>query len=113
MCINDLWEEWEECPDDSADFFRFALDRLIKSQPRRSNLAQGAALWLIYAKFPITIDELQYGIAVDREEGTLKFESDRIVPDHHLLTVCCGFVRLPFDKETRLVKFIRQYNPLS
>ncbi|KIN08971.1 hypothetical protein OIDMADRAFT_70903, partial [Oidiodendron maius Zn] len=79
-----------------------AMQRIESQNDDDKQLAKQVLYWISYALRPLTVEELQYALAV--EPGESKLDEDNI-PDEELLTsLCAGLVIV--DKESSIIRLV-------
>ena len=64
--------------------------------------AKHALTWLFYALWPLSIEALQYAIAIDPE--TFKFKPELLSDNDTLISLCCSLITVePESKQVQLV----------
>ncbi|TFK21252.1 hypothetical protein FA15DRAFT_672753 [Coprinopsis marcescibilis] len=66
------------------------------------HLALQALTWLVYAREPLTMDDLRHALAVNTE--TFTYDSDHLIDPETLFSACCGLIT--FEPETKLVRLV-------
>ncbi|KAH6903928.1 ankyrin repeat-containing domain protein [Coprinopsis sp. MPI-PUGE-AT-0042] len=103
-CVNALQveETLERFPTDIGAIYEETWGRILAQGPNFSNLAKLILLWITHAHGEITVDTLRHVVATSPETHT--FDTNRMVPEGLLQSVCCGLVSV--DNKTRLVRLI-------
>lgn len=79
--------------------------RTVSRIPREdSALARLVFIWILHAKGNLTIEDLQYAVAVTPD--TYQFQEEHIVSEEDLISICCGLVNV--EAQSRHVRFIRE-----
>lgn len=78
--------------------------RIRRLPERQATLALRVLIWIVHAKRPLSVAELQHAIAVSPE--TYSFEQNRKVRQDFLLSGCCGLVSV--EGKTEEVRLIRE-----
>lgn len=81
------------------------IQRIRRLPEDQSSLGLRVLIWVLYAKRPLSILELQYAVSVSPE--TYQFDYDWEVMEEHIITACCGLISV--ENNEREVRLIRQY----
>lgn len=85
--------------------YQKAMER-IDIQLDDKDLARRVLLWIIFAKEPLTITELEHALAV--EIGESDFDAENICPMDDMVSVCAGLVAIDEGGNIRLVHYTTQ-----
>lgn len=103
--VNKLCKAVDSLSPDIPDIYRASWGR-IKAQPReRALLAERAIIWLTYAYRPLTITELQHGLAL--QCGRERFDGQDVADEEEIVSVSRGLITI--EKESRIVRLVREY----
>jgi len=91
-------------PADVNKTYEDAMDRIKKQDEEYRRLAELVLIWTIYARWHLSIEELQH--AVSTFPGMLDLHPDSLVRKEILTSVCAGLVVA--DKNSRAVRLVRK-----
>ena len=91
-------------PADVNKTYEVAMDRIKKQDEESRQLAELILMWIIYARRPLSVEELQHAVATSPE--MLDILQDSLVPEEILTSVCAGLVIA--DKNSRAVRLVRK-----
>ncbi|PBK85125.1 hypothetical protein ARMGADRAFT_1018166, partial [Armillaria gallica] len=77
-------------PDNIWEAYDNALERVHGQSEDRQELAHRVFGWIVFARRPLTVLELQYALAV--EPGTTTLDLDNLHDEDFLLDICAGLV---------------------
>jgi hypothetical protein len=79
-----------------------AMERINGQKAGFRQLAEKVLSWIICAKRPLTITELQEAIAV--EDGDSELDKDNLPEVDDMVSVCCGLVTV--DEESNIIRLV-------
>jgi len=85
-------------PTELFDLYEITMNQITQSV---DNLALKTLSWILYAKRPLIIDELQHAIVV--EDGDRHLNEEDLIPAKTLVEVCRSFI--VYDQVSRVVEF--------
>lgn len=91
-------------PSQFEDAYALIWKRLAYQLSWHVEIAKMIILWVVHAQRPMSVEELQHGIATDPD--TFEFDRDRLVPEPSLLPLCIGLVGV--DDKCRLMQICRE-----
>ncbi|KAF6830331.1 hypothetical protein CPLU01_07386 [Colletotrichum plurivorum] len=94
-------------PKDTAytAYYDEAWERITGQDPDEAELATKVISWVVCAKQPLGIAELQHALAAEHES---QIDDDSIFPEEAITSVCAGLVKLDEQKKIRLVHLTTQ-----
>ena len=92
----------ENLPKELDDTYDQAMNRIQCQKRSKTDLANKVLSWVIFARRPVTIEELRCALAV--EPGDSDLDEEGLPDSGYLLSVCGGLVMISGDTET--VRFI-------
>ncbi|EAU92062.2 ankyrin repeat domain-containing protein 44 [Coprinopsis cinerea okayama7 len=98
----DVEEELKNFPRNITDMYKTTLHRIKAQDPRSVRIATTALLWLVHAKAPLRVQDLQS--ALSAHPVTHSVETSRKPPLKSILSVCCGLVE--HHPETDVVRLV-------
>lgn len=87
-----------------AYFYDEALERIRVQPPARVQLANQVLSWIVFAKRPLEMNELQHALAVEDDEPEI--EEDNIPSSEIIISSCAGLVTL--DEQGGIVRLVHQ-----
>ncbi|RXW15115.1 hypothetical protein EST38_g10739 [Candolleomyces aberdarensis] len=90
-----LMNALETLPTTINDLYRHTLKRIDAQSEAEVLLARSAILWLVYARVPLPMNQLQHALATNPDLGI--FDEDDIVPGEFIFDICCGLVSRSYD----------------
>ncbi|KAJ5781428.1 uncharacterized protein N7518_009911 [Penicillium psychrosexuale] len=72
------------------------MERIDQQRPGLKQLAVKVLSWIIYAKRPLSIQELQYALAI--KEGKFQLDKGDLPHIEDMVSVCCGLITI--DEES-------------
>lgn len=104
LTIQDAKQALSSFPVKIEDVYRKTWQRIVNQTSQRVALARFLLFWVLYAKRPLTIDELRRGAAAAPD--THRFDPERMAAEPFLMSLCCGLLRV--DEESKLVHLVRK-----
>ncbi|KAG9761560.1 hypothetical protein KCU73_g2326, partial [Aureobasidium melanogenum] len=92
-------------PTQVNDAYMLTLTRIEGMESNKRKLALDSLYWIIYARRQLTIQDLQYALAIDPGNGL--FDKDRIPEPEDLRDLCNGLVTI-VDNKVGLVHYTAQ-----
>ena len=87
--------------------FGSAIERIAAQVPDQRDLAKQVITWIVQAKRPLAVEELQHALAV--EPGEPELDSDNLPQIDDMVAVCAGLVTVDKDSDViRLVHYTAQ-----
>ena len=89
------------------ELYREALVRIQKQAGNDGELGMRILSWITHAKRPLSVDELQYGLAVEYSDVPKhldEFDEDNLLPPGSLVDVCAGLVII--DSNSRILRLV-------
>ena len=91
--------------DDEKDrTFDYILERCSQQSGTRYALARHVLTWLAFSCRQLTISELRYAVAIDRNSPDFSFDPERLSPIRLIDEVCKGFVLTDENRDTVQLK---------
>lgn len=87
-------------PEKYADYYRTTWDRIRQQDPDDANIGTKVISWIVCAKRPLKMKELQHALAEGNDWQT---REENILSEQDILSVCLGLVRKDADSNLRLV----------
>ncbi|KAF4809179.1 Vegetative incompatibility protein HET-E-1 [Colletotrichum siamense] len=87
-----------------AYFYDEALERIRVQPPARVQLANQVLSWIVFAKRPLEMNELQHALAMEDDEPEI--EEDNIPSSEIIISSCAGLVTL--DEQGGIVRLVHQ-----
>ncbi|KAJ7847783.1 hypothetical protein B0H13DRAFT_2405537 [Mycena leptocephala] len=100
--IKRVREALKTLPTDLNDSYDSAMKRIEDQNQEERNIAHSALTWVVNAKRPLTVAELQVALAV--EPGTQELDDDNILDIEIILAVCAGLVIV--DEQLTVVRLV-------
>jgi hypothetical protein len=94
----------QNLPKDLESVFSETMERIRKQTPPEADLAHRILLWVIGAKRPLEITELQHATAI--REDKPYFDQDRLPTTNLMKKVCAGLIVV----EGKVVRVTRMYS---
>ncbi|KAK6331269.1 hypothetical protein TWF730_004357 [Orbilia blumenaviensis] len=89
--------------------YKSLMERISRQPPSTHRLAIEAISWIICAKRPLTISELQLGLAVQPEVNLLELDKKNLTNIEDIIDACEGVVEInEGDKTVRLIHYTAQ-----
>ncbi|KAJ0292012.1 hypothetical protein COL940_000311 [Colletotrichum noveboracense] len=90
--------------DTYAYFYEEALERVRLQPTAHVQLANQVLSWIVFAKRPLEIHELQHALAMEEEASEI--EEDNIPSAEIIISACAGLVTL--DEQSGIVRLVHQ-----
>ncbi|KAH0424534.1 ankyrin repeat protein [Colletotrichum camelliae] len=90
--------------DTYAYFYEEALERIHVQPPTHVQLANQVLSWIVFAKRPLHVRELQHALAVEEDEPEI--EEDNIPSADIAVSVCAGLVTV--DEQGSIIRLVHQ-----
>src|SRR5436305_1770017 len=100
--IKRVREALRTLPKDLNDSYDSAMKRIEDQNEEERTIAHSALIWVVNAKRPLTVAELQVALAV--EPGTTELDDDNLLDIEIILAVCAGLVIL--DEQFSVVRLV-------
>ncbi|KAK4985760.1 hypothetical protein LTR66_008066 [Elasticomyces elasticus] len=92
-------------PQEIDEIYDDALDRINSQNREDAELAERILMWVVFAKRPLTVKEVQHAVAVMKlEPGETHLDEDGLPEEDLLLTVCAGIVVI--GMETSVIQLV-------
>ncbi|CAG8882582.1 unnamed protein product [Penicillium egyptiacum] len=78
------------------------MERIDQQRPGLRQLAVKVLSWIIYAKRPLSIQELQYALAI--KEGKFQFDEGDLPHIEDMVSVCLGLITI--DDESTIIRLV-------
>ncbi|KAF6827873.1 hypothetical protein CMUS01_08819 [Colletotrichum musicola] len=101
----DVLDALRRLPTAYTAYYDEAWERIIGQDPDEAELATKVISWVVCAKQPLGIAELQHALAAEHES---QIDEDSIFPEEAITSVCAGLVKLDEQKKIRLVHLTTQ-----
>lgn len=82
------------------DMYDECVDRILSQKNKEIDLAKRVLLWILHAKRPLKVKEIQYALAISPESRT--FDEESLLPSEILISVCAGIVMI--DHESDIIR---------
>lgn len=107
LSVHDVKEALEQFPARIEDVYCHTWKRIVDQGSKSGFGAQNFIIWVLNSPKSLTVHELRRAAATSLE--THKLESDRLVDQDMLLSICHGL--LVVDEQTELVRLVRRSLP--
>ncbi|EAU90687.2 2-5A-dependent ribonuclease [Coprinopsis cinerea okayama7 len=102
--IATLYDRLAQFPSGMEGMYAATIERVEAQPPETRDLAMRTLLWIVFAKEPLSLKQIQWALAVHPE--TYKYDERRVPHQKTILSACCGLVDLhPETNVLRLVHF--------
>ncbi|KAF5331962.1 hypothetical protein D9611_008863 [Ephemerocybe angulata] len=109
--VNSLFKALEQLPSNVDGIYRQTLERINAQSGEDASIAHQVFTWLLHAKEPLSIDDLQYALAISVKDKT--YDAGNIIPVPLMLSMCGALVTVdePYSRyrPRRRVRFIRKH----
>lgn len=96
----DIRRALKSAPQKYADYYRKTWDRIQGQDPDNAKIATKVILWIVCAKRPLRMKELQHALA---EGDDWRTREENIPSEEGILSICLGLVRKDAGSNLRLV----------
>ncbi|KAJ7020740.1 ankyrin repeat domain-containing protein [Mycena alexandri] len=100
--IKAVREALKELPKDLHDSYDIAMQRIDAQSKEDRRMARSTITWVVNAKRPLTVEELQVALAV--EPGTQQLDKENFTTIKRILSVCAGLVIV--DEQLSVVRLV-------
>ncbi|KAJ6536855.1 hypothetical protein B0H19DRAFT_1003798, partial [Mycena capillaripes] len=100
--IKTVREALKALPKNLNDCYNEAMNRIKSQNEEDRNIAHSALTWVVNAKRPLTVTELQVALAVEPDDQHLDYDS--LLDVEIILNVCAGLVIL--DEQSNVVRLV-------
>ncbi|KAH0541245.1 hypothetical protein FGG08_004250 [Glutinoglossum americanum] len=98
----DIRKAIEDLPAELDDIYDEAMRRIEGQDKEEANLAKRVLCWISYAFRPLTITEIQHGLAV--EPGDADLNEETLPDEDDLISLCAGLVTT--DRESNIIRLV-------
>ena len=92
-------------PSKLDDTYEEALQRIYSQDADDVQLAERILMWICFATRPLTVTEIQYGVAVmELEQDEARIDDEGLPQSELLITVCAGIVTI--DMESNIIRLV-------
>ena len=110
--IAEIKEATESLPMDLDVLYARTVERISRSKPKRARIGLMALLWVVHAKRPLQIEELQQLLATECAGGSSvvgTFNAERIPEKNVILASTCGLLTVD---SSNVIRLMREYYSL-
>ncbi|KAJ7328867.1 hypothetical protein DFH08DRAFT_940510 [Mycena albidolilacea] len=100
--IKTVREALKALPKNLNDSYNEAMNRIESQNEEDRNIAHSALTWVVNAKRPLTVAELQVALAIEPDDRHL--DDDNLLDIEIILSVCAGLVIL--DEQSNVVRLV-------
>jgi hypothetical protein len=101
-CLNKVIEALNHLPIELDDTYEEAMQRIEAQNEDDRKLAKRVLSWIVFAKVPLSVTELQHALAI--KSGATKLDKGDIVDEEILLSICAGLISI--ERESGLVHLV-------
>ncbi|KAH6909557.1 hypothetical protein BKA70DRAFT_1561777 [Coprinopsis sp. MPI-PUGE-AT-0042] len=98
LSFRDIKDTLSRFPDRLEDVYQQTWSRISSQDLEHARLAKHLLLWVLYAKHPVTLNLLQYALAICPKTNV--FQADRLVAPSSLVSLCQGLVTIDEERNT-------------
>lgn len=106
ITIRAVRDALQNLPKDTGSMYGETMKRVQGQNETCKTLAKLVFSWIIYAYEPLALNELQHAVAVSSDSKMTKLESDVLVDEKILTSVCAGLVVV--DTERSIIRLVRK-----